>query len=256
MKGREQFMKMTPLTKYLTFQLYNAIQLVSKISKESDVEHLHQFRVSIRRSRSLMRLYTPQQYAPQEVLRSIVQKTNVLRELDVFIESVDPYAYPELTLMLHGYRNEQFDALLTEEFRVNTFKALHKLHDIVTELNPSIDNAHLVQTAESYYNDLLGEYRTVTPKTPDEKLHELRIRFKIARYALEFLMHSGLHNEKMKIKECKAIQDHLGAVQDAVNQLDFLKTFCKRHKIDECFILLKERKKALKSLKKLTNSSL
>jgi CHAD domain-containing protein len=248
-------MKMTPLTKYLTYQLYHAIQLVPKLSKESDIEHLHQFRVSIRRSRSLMRLYTPQQYAPQEVLRSIVQKTNILRELDVFIVSVDPYAYPELTLLLHNYRNEQFDALLTEEFRTNTFKALHKLYDIVSESNPAIDNSHLVETAETYYKELLSEYRQVKSNASEELLHELRIRFKIARYALEFLMHSGLHNEKMKIKECKAIQDHLGAVQDAANQLNFLKAFCKSHKIDECFVLLKERKKELKSLKKLTNSN-
>ena len=78
-------MRPAPLTKYLTYQLYHAIQLALKLSKESDIEHLHQFRVAIRRSRSLLRLYMPEYYALQEILRGIVRQTNILRELDVFI---------------------------------------------------------------------------------------------------------------------------------------------------------------------------
>ena len=248
-------MKMAPLTQYLTYQLYNAIQLSSKLSDESDIEHLHQFRVSIRRSRSLLKLYAPQYYAVQEVMREIVRQTNPLRELDVFIASIDPDAYPKLITLLHAYRKEQFDAIMTDAFRIDAAATLRKLYDAICELNPDIDAATLVETAELHFSTCLDAYRSVTKKSSDEELHKLRIRFKIARYALEFLSHSGLHNELEKIRECKAVQDHLGALQDASNQFELLRGFCETHANQECHILLHERKRELKRLKKLTVAS-
>jgi CHAD domain-containing protein len=248
-------MKMAPLTKYLTYQLYHALQLLAKITKEGDTEYLHQFRIAIRRSRSLLRLYLPEYYALQEVLRTAVRQTNILRELDVFIESVDPVAYPKLIRVLHHYRNEQFETLLTDHFREQTRHALNKLYDDLTGLNPVIEDERLIAMAEKHYQGCLSDYNALTKKCSEEELHELRIRFKITRYALEFLEQSELHSEKEKIKSCKKIQDHLGAVQDAANQLQFLKSFCKAHTTKECRQLLKDRKTELKHLKKLTVSN-
>jgi CHAD domain-containing protein len=248
-------MKMAPLTKYLTYQLFHAFQLLPKISEESDIEYLHQFRVSIRRSRSLLRLYLPEYYALQEVLRSAVRQTNILRELDVFVASVDPDVYPKLVKLLHDYRNEQFDAVLTDHFREQTRHALNRLYDDLTQLNPAIEDERLIVMAEKHFQGCVADYDALTKKSSEEELHELRIRFKITRYALEFLEQSGLHSEKEKIKSCKKIQDHLGAVQDAANQFRFLKSFCETHATKECRQLLKARKGELKHLKKLTVSN-
>lgn len=248
-------MKMAPLTQYLTYQLYNAIQLTPKLSDESDIEHLHQFRVSIRRSRSLLKLYMPHCYALQEVMREIVQQTNPLRELDVFIASVDPGAYPKLRRLLNRYRKEQFETIMGATFHSDTVTVLRQLHAAVCDLNPEIETATLIETAEHHFQECLDDYRKVTKKSSDKALHKLRIRFKIARYALEFLSHSGLHNEQVKIKECKAVQDHLGALQDASNQFELLSHFCEVHPIKECRMLLHERQAELKRLKSLTVSN-
>ena len=248
-------MKMAPLTRYLTYQIYHALQLLAKITQESDTEHLHQFRVAIRRSRSLLRLYLPEYYALHEVLRSIVRQTNILRELDVFTASVDPHDYPKLVKMLQAYRSEQFESVLTEQFRKQTRSTLTKLYDDLTELNPALPVEELIDAAEKHFDGCLAGYNTLTKKSSEEELHELRIRFKISRYALEFLDQSALHSEQEKIKSCKKIQDHLGAVQDASNQFHFLKSFCRSHLIHECRRLLKARKSQLKQLKKLTVSS-
>ncbi|MEJ2468829.1 MAG: CHAD domain-containing protein, partial [Campylobacterales bacterium] len=76
------------------------------------------------------------------------------------------------------------------------------------------------------------------------------LRYKQVRYVLEFLDSSGLVDETKKLKKVKKLQEHFGAIQDAVNQLDWLKDFCTTHPSDECRDLYKRRKKALKRLKK------
>jgi CHAD domain-containing protein len=248
-------MRPAPLTKYLTYQLYHAIQLALKLSKESDIEHLHQFRVAIRRSRSLLRLYLPEYYALQEILRGIVKQTNILRELDVFIASVDTAAYPDVVRILHEYRNEQFDLYLTDAFLARSIAALHKLYDTLCDINPDIATEVLIETAESHTAESLQSYNDLPPKASDKVLHQLRIRFKISRYAMEFLHHSALHEERETIRTCKKIQDHLGEVQDAFNQLKLLKHFYRTHRSKECKKLLKERKAQLAELRKLTVSN-
>lgn len=248
-------MQPSPLTKYLCYQLYHATLLRLKLSPESDIEVLHQYRVAIRRCRSLLRLYLPDYYALQEVLKEIVQQTNLLRELDVFIASVDPKEYGRVLRLLKEYRNEQFEVFLSEKSMRQTLKALNRLYDTLSELNPDLSTAALVETAQQHARLQIHTYETLPEKTPEEALHRLRIRFKVARYALEFLQQSGLHEEKEQIRRCKEIQDHLGAVQDAANQLSLLKSFCKTHKSTQCRRLLKERKEELKALKKLTGST-
>lgn len=245
-------MEIGHLTRYLSYHVYNAVLLLPKISAKSDIELLHQFRVSIRRCRALLKLYVPEYYALQAVLRSVVQHTNTLRELDVFVYSVDSETYPELSRILKQHRNEQYLALLTDTFVTQTSISLLMLYDSLMELNPEIDATHLIERAEEHYQKSLDGYISITKHTSEEVLHELRIHFKITRYALEFLQQSSLHNEQKKIKECKKIQEHLGKVQDAANQLELLKSFCEAYPLDECHRLLKARKRELKNLKKAT----
>ena len=243
-------MKITPLTKYLTFQLYTAIQYAPKITKKSDIENLHKFRVAIRRSRSLLKLFMPDAYAIGAVLKEIVQKTNELRELDVFLRSLDSYTYPKLTKKINKYREQRFDTVLTAAFIHDSLSAINKLYDELFEINVLHSNNELIKTTEEHYAKSLKIFRNLTSNESDEALHELRIRFKMSRYALDFLSESGLHNEHKKIKECKRIQDHFGDIQDTANQLQWLKHFCKENPCNECKQLIKERKKSLKLLKK------
>ena len=248
-------MHLAPLTKYLTYHLYHARQLLERVSARGDRENLHQFRVSIRRCRALLRLYLPECYALDAVLRSLVQPTNLLRELDVFTASVDSAAYPKLAKLLERHRREQFAALLDESFLTHAATALGLLYDDLTDLNPAFETEILIDTAERYYGACIAEFEHPDHALSETELHELRIRFKISRYGLEFLHQSGLHVEKAKIRRSKEIQEHLGAIQDAANQLEFLRTFCDAHPLKECRQLLKERRHLLKKLKEATAAS-
>jgi CHAD domain-containing protein len=248
-------METSPLTKYLFFQIYSAKQLAGDISKEGDPENLHKFRVAIRRSRSLLGLYIPRSYAIGEVLKSLFKTTNELRELDVFLLSVKPEKYPVLHRELQKHRNRRYDKIWTLSYQKKCISVLERLHDDLFGINEHIDAGELEQKAMAQFKNSLDLYLALTPDTADEELHQLRIDFKISRYALEFVNESGIREVKEEITQCKKIQDKLGAVQDAKNQLELLKSFCKKIDSKECEKLLKKRKKGYKRLKKQATSS-
>jgi CHAD domain-containing protein len=248
-------MQTGPLTQYLAFQLYHAMRLTSKVSAESDIEVLHELRVAIRRCRSLIKLYLPECYALQSVLGVLVKKTNPLREIDVFLAGLDPSTYPKLYKKCTRLRENEYEMIYTPLFVKESIAVLQQLYDAVMGLNPNIPSSQLISIAESYYAKTVRQYHRTDAHTPETALHEIRIRFKISRYALEFLSETSLHREKTKIKACKKMQNHLGAVQDAADQVTLVKRLCKRYKGKECSHLLRARKQQLKNLKKATGTN-
>jgi CHAD domain-containing protein len=248
-------METSPLTKYLLFQIYSAKQLAGNITKSGDPENLHKFRVAIRRSRSLLKLYIPRSYAIGEILKSLFKATNELRELDVFLLSIKPEKYPKLYTKLQKYRNQRFDKIWTPSYQKKCTSVLEKLHDDLCGIDEHLDPDELEQKAMAQFRKSLNAYLALSPDTKAEELHQLRIDFKISRYALEFIHESGIKEVKEEIAKCKEIQDGLGAVQDAKNQLELLKSFCKKFDSKECEKLLKKRRKKYRRLKQKATSA-
>jgi CHAD domain-containing protein len=248
-------METSPLTKYLLFQIYSAKQLAGEISKEGDPENLHKFRVAIRRSRSLLKLYIPRSYAIGEVLKSLFKTTNELRELDVFLLSVKQEKYPALHKELQKHRNRRYEKIWTPSYQKKCISVLEKLHDDLYGINEHLAPGELGKKAMAQFRNSVDLYLALAPDTADEELHQLRIDFKISRYALEFIQESGIKEVQEEIVKCKKTQDELGAVQDAMNQLELLKSFCKKFDSKECEKLLKKRKKKYKRLKQKATSS-
>lgn len=243
-------MHISSLIRYLSYQLYSATINARKITPTSDIEHLHAFRVSMRKSRSLLRLCVPEAYAMTAILKEIVQKTNELRELDVFLQTLDATRYPELAREIKRFRDERYTIIWSDHTVKKTVKALNRFCDELLELHTDISDKRLIEISQRHFAKSLRLHKKTSKDTSAKELHELRIRFKTSRYALEFLQESGLHEEREKIKACKAIQDHLGAMQDAFNQLQWLEHLCQEHPLKECERLVKERKAALKALKR------
>ena len=243
-------MEPQPLKDYLAGQLRIALQRAMLIAADADIEHLHKFRVAIRRTRSLIKLYQADAYLYTSVLKEIVQQTNTLRELDVFLVELDETAYPRLSKAINAYRKEQFGSIWTEETadRIHN-KLILLLRDLDSVQLPC--NARQLQAmAEHHYANTLQHFETVTRKSSHDELHALRIQFKISRYALEFIHDCGIKALGPTIEACKSYQDHFGQIQDAANQLAWLEHFCKTRKTKECKPLIRERKARLKALKK------
>lgn len=242
-------MKTSPLIKYLSFQLYTAILLMPRISKKSDPELLHKFRVAIRKTRSLIKLYMPEEYAFSDLLKHIVQETNELRELDVFLLENELSHYPLLQEEIKKYRKTLFEKQFTKKRVKATGKTLDVLYEDIVKTESSLEAERLISKAEASYKHCMQNYRAIDKETTEKQLHQLRIDFKVARYALEFLTESGLKNKKKKINTCKKTQERLGRVQDSANQIVWVKHFCKEHPLKECKRFTNLLKSRLVSLK-------
>lgn len=248
-KSYNACMEISPLHTYLLAQLKRAEGLLQQIHSDRDYENLHQYRVCMRRIRSLLLVYFKESDRPEDILKPLLKSTNILRETDVFVMGVDAMQYPLLTKELKKYRKEIYLQHWSEDTLQVHLKALNRLLEDLPTRQQKVPDAFLSNIALEQYEEVLVLTKGLSDISSAKKIHKVRIRCKQARYVLEFIEESGLRSVGKEIKKCKNIQKHFGDIQDAANQLKFLKHFCKIYGSDECHSLYKERKAALKSLK-------
>lgn len=246
-------MHATPLTRYLTYQLYHARLLIQRIGP-ADPEPLHQFRVTLRRVRALLKLYFPDAKLFPKSLKGLIRQTNTLRELDVFVHSLDPERHKHPLKSLSRYRSDEYKALFADEFTSSLYHLLDTLYDDLLRQNLFLDPESMITVAQDHYAQSTFAYAELSADATPQERHKLRIRFKISRYGLEFLNESGVKNEAEMISECKRLQARLGEMQDLFNQIEWLGEFCADHPNPEFEELLRERKKKLKKLTAATLS--
>lgn len=248
-------MRLNVVTQYLTYQLYHALTLLDTLVRSHESEEVHDFRIAIRRVRSLTTLYLKESVPFPRELKNAVKSTNAIRELDVLIESLSQKRSPKTCRQLSRLRRECLDSSFTAEFKAQTLLAIRNYYDTLCDADPDINADHLIQTVEGHYSSAVADYAAINDATAQKELHQLRVRFKNARYGLEFLNTAQLKNEHGKISECKKIQNQLGAVQDAYNQIEWLKKVQMHAPSSETAGVLKERKKWLKKLKAASRSA-
>jgi len=250
------FMKRSPLKNYLRDQLDIALQSSYKVSSDSDIKHLHKFRVSLRRARSLYKVFYPEANSFDERIKEIVQKTNELRELDVLLSSLNQERYPMFFKEIGEYRRLRFQKVWTPEFLEDSIGKLIILKKYIKMQNITLKDKRVITKIEKFYFKTLKAFNKIDRSTPEKKLHKLRIRFKVSRYALEFLNDNGLADERENIFMCKKRQYYFGDIQDLSNQVQFLKGFCKYNSSSECRELAGEYLKKLIALKNDMKKSL
>lgn len=243
-------MELSPLTKYLTYQLYHAVHLMHNITSEEDTADLHQFRIVIRRIRSLLKLYFKDSTLFPPLLKNSVKQTNVLRELDVLFSAIKPKSYPQTFKYLTTLRQEQFRSIFTDTFKYEVITALHRYSADLSGIKQHPPSTQWLNIADEHYRSCVNDYTQLSTDATQKELHALRIRFKTARYGFEFLKESALADEEVKISECKRYQDNLGALQDTFTQLSWLKKFYKEDPNKEVRDLIRKRKKKLKAFKR------
>ena len=201
-----------------------------------DTEFLHQFRVAIRRMRSVLSQFqgiiSPKDERRfRRALKRLGQTTGPCRDLDV------------LGLALEGYFVELkiSDPGLCRKIRQHLRKQRQKQHRLLRKslmkkrygrfkvrfskwrAKPSFQESASTGPAHVYakasiqraLEDLLGSGRAINGDSSDEKLHELRKKCKILRYLLEFFR--SLFPKKSLIemlKSLKGLQKLLGTFQD------------------------------------------
>lgn len=249
-------MEASKLTQYLLYQLYHARVILHSLQYSAKEEEIHEFRVTLRRIRSLVKLLLGKSIPFPKILKAAMQETNSIRELDVLISSLSRSKYPKLSKHLSKLRKQNAKTLFTSIYLDKTLSLLDEYSNLLLESNPNFLSEIVIQKVLTHYQHCLDSYLALETDADPKTLHRLRIEFKDARYGFEFLEISDLHHCKEVISHCKQLQNSLGAIQDTVNQINLLKKIYQQYPLAETKELLQKRKKELQKLKDTTRSEL
>ncbi len=210
-----------------------------------DSEFAHQYRVNLRKARSLLSLFkkdlSPERFrAIQLPLKNMAKNTNLLRDLDVFLLDQDDYLamLPEqfqsgleaLFKRLKRRRRQvwrKVTAILAgKDYREKT-KQLERLINEPPEFSTSRSQApikkRVCRKILSQYDKIQRHGAHIDATTPDEQIHELRIEAKKLRYLLELFAELFSKDQVRRlIKALKRLQDNLGRFNDYSSQCLFL----------------------------------
>jgi CHAD domain-containing protein len=249
-------MEASKLTQYLLYQLYHTRVLLHGLQYRVHREQIHEFRVALRRIRSLVKLFLEGDIPFPKTLKIAMQETNPIRELDVLIDSLSRSKYPKLYQHLSKLRKKSAKKLFTQQYSDKTLFLIDEYSNLVAESNPNFISEILIQKVLTHYQHCLDSYLALESNADSKTLHRLRIEFKDARYGFEFLEISDLHHCTEVISHCKQLQNTLGAIQDTVNQITLLKKINLDFPSSEAKELLQKQKKGLQKLKASTQLEL
>jgi CHAD domain-containing protein len=207
----------------------------------SDIEELHDMRVATRRMRSAMRVFRPyyQKKAIRPFLKGLRQTGRALgsvRDLDVFMENAAAYLQtlpPEdqtsLDPLLSSWKVQREAArakMLTHLDSNNYNHFVSGFGEFLTTegagailpkpSKPTADRVFQIIPVLIYHHlEVVLAYENVLEGASLETHHALRIDLKRFRYLLEFFQEVLGGEVKPVIADAVAIQDHLGALNDA-----------------------------------------
>lgn len=238
----------TSAQRLLQFTLSVMRQNEAGIRKNIDSEFLHDFRVAIRRTRSVIKqlkgVFDPDETTRYlDFFKELGKLTNELRDLDVYLLRRETY-YDYLPLFLqpplplffndieasHRLLHKKFCRFLGSSSYTTFITEWN--HVIKRELLPDADkapNAALstktvaVDSIKKAWRKVIRHGRHVSKETTDSELHALRIDCKKLRYLLEFFSSIFPQNTIIPvIKQLKELQENLGDFVDFAVQVEFL----------------------------------
>ncbi|WP_420324926.1 CHAD domain-containing protein [Mameliella sp.] len=217
------------------------------IIDDHDSEFLHDYRVALRKIRSVLSLfkgvYSPEQVADLKArFSALMSVTGPLRDLDVYlierpryIQMVPESLRPGVGLLFDHFTKERHAAhdALCHHLRSETYAAeITALQDLFANPqerlaqgdeadHPARDYAQ--RLIRKRYRKVRKIARAIDADTPDAEIHQLRIQCKKLRYLMEFFAPLfGKSEMKRLIKALKKLQDNLGDFNDSVVQQEAL----------------------------------
>ncbi len=223
------------------------------ILHDLDTEFLHDYRICLRKIRSLLSLVKGVYPAAdiqqiRATLGDLARQTNRLRDLDVYLLAREEY----LGLVPPVFRpalSSMFDDFLTErETEVRNVIALHAssafqqlLHEVseffAEEISHSTSPAAELPVGPLVFARIYRRYRKIckiaagiTVSTPDAGIHQLRIECKKLRYLMEFFNELIPGDVPTLLqKQLRRLQGRLGEFNDASVQQSSLLDYRERH---------------------------
>jgi CHAD domain-containing protein len=216
----------------------------------ADIEYLHDFRVAIRRTRSVLREMRGV-FAPADLARVrasfkwLQDQTSATRDLDVYLRGFEELqAMAPATMQadlaplqaLLSARHRGARAAMEEGLRSDRARTLHTEWLDILELLVLEDEAQRPDAprpigevtagrVRKVHRSMVRMGRAITPHSPPEDYHELRKKGKELRYLLELFAKPLFDDEVVRpmIKSLKGLQDVLGLHQDREVQMEMLR---------------------------------
>lgn len=219
-----------------------------------DSEFLHDFRVALRRTRSLLQLVKgvhPQRDVARfkKELGDVMRSTNRLRDLDVYLLEQDAYAAllppnlrPGLEIFFRDLARERTQVYqqFKQDFQSASVKRKLKAWESFLSRRANKPSAECPdgeapvdvlarRLLRKRFNRIIKDGRKITDRTPDDAVHELRIQFKKLRYLLEFFrsLFDGRELDFL-IKRSRKMQNVLGDFNDVCVQQQTITNFLTR----------------------------
>ncbi|GGA77912.1 CHAD domain-containing protein [Neiella marina] len=223
------------------------------IVADHDSEFLHDYRVSLRKVRSVISLFKgiySEQHTQEYKLAfsEHMAPTGRLRDLDVYLLEKESYfqLIPEslhegLHIMFGQFEQERQQQLLMLRKRFASTSYQQSLEALASHFIEQPDAqegplAHLAAKAYAQqlvwkrYRKVCNIARGIDANTPDDDVHELRIHCKKLRYLMEFFTPLFPQKRiKALIKTLKGLQDNLGLFNDYSVQQESLQAYLANH---------------------------
>lgn len=216
------------------------------IAQDIDTEFLHDFRVSVRRTRSALgqirHVFTPESIAHfRTEFAWLGQITSPMRDIDVFllhfselraavpeelhagIDGFHDYLREqrarERRRLLRHLRGARYRTLLEDWRRFLDDPPAHALGVMANEKVVSLAEKHTLRL----WRRVRKEGRRIDDSSPAEALHDLRKTCKKLRYMLEFFAPlQAAEGSSRLLKRLKRLQGNLGDFQDRAVQIEAL----------------------------------
>ena len=236
--------------------LDNMVANEDGVRRDLDVEFLHDFRVSIRCTRSalaqLKSVFSSDATSNfRQEFKWLGSVTGAVRDLDVYLLKMDEYRanlpaaagddLEPLSKFLRRHRGTErrrlVAALKSRRYRTLTHDWREFLAGNIGGEPPAANARRPVMDVASEriwraYRHVYDDGRKIDSNTPADALHELRIDCKKLRYLLEFFYHLYSEDDiKPLVKSLKRLQDNLGDFNDLEVQQGTLQRFA--HQMDE-----------------------
>jgi CHAD domain-containing protein len=211
--------------RHLRVQLAEIERTDPLIRVGDDPEAIHDFRVAVRRMRSVLKSTKPlfeQDWLEslRDELRWIAGELGDARDLDVLLVELRKDAGPDIAPVVKELETQRRrawkrarSALESERYG----KLLDRIAETVAAPPVSRSDLSLESVAAREFEKLRREAKRLGPKTGAADVHRVRIKAKRARYAAE-LAASAAGGKRVRrfIEASKKFQDVVGAHQDAV----------------------------------------
>jgi CHAD domain-containing protein len=208
------------------------------IRKSEDTEYLHDYRVCLRKVRSIVNLlkdvYPPEIYIDlKSRLGALSRRTNRLRDVDVYLLERERYTHllplplrQPLSVMFDDFEKEQklarraIKSWLSSKAYAEEIRALLAIFDEHAQIEQTQSSQSHIKglvcaKALKRYRKIMRIGSQITPETPDDDVHMLRIECKKFRYLLDFFetLYDREKIEQLR-KKLRRLQNTLGKFND------------------------------------------